>query len=132
MVSGRWWRARLVARGIPRSAVRAVVGLLPELAVDVAAADEVVFVDAAVGAPAGTHQTTVVTPEADGGRWTHHLSPGALLALTQLAFGRVPPATLVTVNGAAWDAGRGLSPELEAVLPEVMSALAARWPAVGC
>ena len=102
--------------------------LTPELAQDVAAANRVVLVDAGVErGPPGTVTVTPVEPERAGRAGpplSHHLDPGALAALSQRLYGRVPPMLLVRVAAASFEAGEGLSPALEAALPTVLATVA--------
>ena len=99
--------------------------LTPELAQDVAAARLVVLVDAGVdcGRP-GTVTVTPVEPDTARPPLSHHLDPGALAALSQRLYGRVPPTLLVRVAAASFEAGEGLSPELEAALPSLLETVA--------
>jgi len=118
---------RLLALGIPRSAVRVAGELLPELAADLATAEDVVFVDAAVGDVPGALRVEPLAA-GPGGPWTHHLTPASLLALTGVAYGHVPPATVVTVVGREFEMGRPLSPEVAARVADVAALIVARWP----
>lgn len=90
--------------------------LLPELAARVAAASQVVFVDACRGdRPGAVHCVPV---RADGPvRQGHVLTPATLMALTREAFGLEPPAWLVTVEGAAFDIGCSVSDVVAAAVP---------------
>jgi hydrogenase maturation protease len=118
--------ARLRDRGFPVDRLRTVDGLLPELAADVAAADAVLFVDAAADLGHGEVRVAPVPVGAVAPRWTHSLSPSDLLALAAAVYGRVPPATLVAAGGHCWDVGAALSPELESRV-DVVAGIAAAW-----
>jgi hydrogenase maturation protease len=90
--------------------------LLPEHAALVASARRVVFVDAREdGAPGEVREEPVVA----GGtaRLSHHLAPADVLALAVAFGGRVPPAVALSVNGAAFSHGQGLSHEVTDALP---------------
>lgn len=92
--------------------------LLPELAADVTRADGVIFVDAAVGDKPGQIFLQEVQPQSNSGSaFTHHLTPGGLLALAQDVYGRCPPARLLTVTGASFGMCDELSTAVAAALP---------------
>lgn len=128
-----------VAAGLeqdPRAAgavVRRVVQLTPELAADVAEASVVVIADARIGAGAGKVDWEPVAASEAGaaGPFSHHLTPAALCHLAGVAFGRVPPAFVVGVGAAGFDAGAPLSGPARAAVPralEVVLALLAGRP----
>lgn len=100
--------------------------LTPELAVDVAGASVVVFVDARPpgGADDGV-RVEEVEPHYGPLTWTHHLTPGELLALTALS-GQAPPhAWLVSAPALCTEPGDGLSPAERALLPDVLARVSA-------
>jgi hydrogenase maturation protease len=62
--------------------------LTPELAVDVARAKRVVFVDASVDLPAGKARVRRVLPESKGAHALgHHMSPESVMELARTVFG---------------------------------------------
>lgn len=92
--------------------------LLPELADPIARAAHVIFVDAAVAGTPGRISRQDVQPQpATGAAFTHHLTPGGLLALAQDVYGRCPPATLITISGASFGLSDTLSTAVAAALP---------------
>jgi|SRR5579872_2998230 len=106
--------ARAVADwAVPGVRALAVHQLTPELADDIARAEEVMFVDAAVDG--GTAQVSVqpVRAALSNSPTNHATSPPALLALAEMLFGRRPVAWLLTVAGRDLDFGEGLSSEAE-------------------
>lgn len=102
--------------------------LTPELAVDVAAASIVVFVDAGPVGTGGGVLVDEVEPDYGPLTWTYHLTPGELLALASLSGHAPPPAYIVTSPARCTDPGDGLSPDGRALLPEVLAAVAALVP----
>jgi hydrogenase maturation protease len=100
--------------------------LTPELAADVAGATAVVFVDARAD-DGGAVRVDLVVPEAGApgvpGAWTHHMTPGALVAMAGDLYGHTPRAWLVTVPAASTGASDELSPEIRALLPFVVAAV---------
>jgi hydrogenase maturation protease len=100
--------ARLVQSwGRPDVRAMAVPQLVPELAAELAAAERVMFVDAAVG----TRRVLATRVEADCDYSTqgHVSTPGRLLALTGQVFGRNPQSWLVTVPASRFRFGAGLT-----------------------
>jgi hydrogenase maturation protease len=112
--------------------------LTPELAVDVAEHEMVVFVDAASdGGPAGTVSLEPLeAPQGQlAGSFWHFVSPCALLALARDLYGATPAAFLVSVAVESTDDGVGLSPRVSQAVPvaaqAVLSALQGE-PARSC
>src|SRR5271168_4994806 len=106
--------ARTVAEwGVPDVCALAVHQLTPELADDIARAETVVFVDAAL--VGGSPQVSVQSVRAalSNAPTNHASSPPALLALAELLYGRRPVAWLLTVPARDLGFGVGLSPETE-------------------
>ncbi|MDR7554702.1 MAG: hydrogenase maturation protease [Armatimonadota bacterium] len=112
----------VAARG--SATVRICHQLTPELAADVAAASRVVFVDARAG-PAGRTGASARgvrvrrlrgqhTPPA---AFNHAMAPETLLILARTLYGTAPPAFLVTVRGARFALGSGLSPSVRRLIP---------------
>jgi len=87
--------------------VRILHQLLPELAEPIAAADLVVFLDAALNVPAdAVFDVCAVSPAASFvGRGAHHADPAALLAAARDLFGAAPPALLLSIAAERFDFG---------------------------
>ena len=117
--------------------IEVVHQLTPELAVDVAAAGVVIFVDAEVGIAPGEVRVRRVDvaggivaegDAAEGGEGTgglegldlgastHDFSPETLLAMARKLFGARVDGWLVTIGGRAFDHGETMSPEVEAAV----------------
>lgn len=110
------------------AAVRSAMQLTPEMAEEVAAASVVVIVDARVGVAAGEVDWAAVEHRSLGtsaGPLTHHLDPAGLCHLAGVAFGRVPPAFVVGVGAAGFDAGAPLSEPAVAAVPRAMEVVVA-------
>ena len=107
----------------PGTTVLARHQLTPEIAADVAVADLVVFVDAAVDGVAGDVSTSRVEPAAGSAAWSHHLTPPALLWLAGRLYGHVPAAYAVATGIASVEAGDRLSPLVERTVPRVVEAV---------
>jgi len=84
--------------------------LVPELMETAAAYQRLVFVDAHVQEIAEDLVFTPVEPQYVLSPFTHHLTPGAFLALTGALYGREPTAFLLSIRGHDFD----FRPELSA------------------
>ncbi len=120
---------------LPGLDVLAPTQLTPELAPRLAAAKRVLFVDASrtpAGPPPGWRLERLETPAdgdpaaATGQPFSHWASPGALLQLAASLYGRRPPAWQLLVPARRCGCGTGLTPALEAQLPELLAAVR-RW-----
>ena len=112
--------------------VLAVQQLTPELAEPIAAAAAVLFVDAAVcgcgrlrleplpaaDSPSGTPATRAPL--------SHHVSPLELLQLSQVLYGRWPPAWQLLIPVQELELGERLSPVAAAAMAEALTLLR-RW-----
>lgn len=93
--------------------------LTPELAESVAAAQRVIFVDAAVDVPAGEVRSTAIQADTrPDGAFSHHLTPPALLGYTESLFKTCREAFQVSIGGASFDYSESLSEEVQAGYPE--------------
>jgi hydrogenase maturation protease len=103
----------IAARAPPGVEVMSVHQLGPELALDIRAADFVVFLDAAQGPdPGRLAAAPVVAHDLSPSSVMHGLDPGGLLALTRAVYGRVPAAALVTAIAADFAHGDTISTEV--------------------
>jgi hydrogenase maturation protease len=82
----------------------------------------VIFVDAAEGSAPGEVRSEELRDSAAKTRFSHQLSPQAVLALAKQLYDASPRAFYVTMTGQRFDHGDSLSPAVAAALP----ALAAR------
>jgi hydrogenase maturation protease len=92
-------------------------GLLPDLAARLADAGGVVFVDARDGGEPGTVTVERLFPAAGTGDAAAAMSPADLLALVERQHGHAPRAALVTVSGARFELGEGLSEPVADAVP---------------
>ena len=95
--------------------------LAPELSETIRYAEAVIFVDAASaeGSSPGEVRCQEVLPESTA-RFSHHLSPGAVLALARQLYGAIPRAYSVTLTGECFDHGESLSRKVAAALPALV------------
>jgi hydrogenase maturation protease len=98
--------------------------LTPELAADLVNRSGVLFIDAwlaAAAEPAGAARPQlrpVASAETGPDNSSHHLEPGALVALADLLFGSRPAATILLVPAFAFPHGTAMSASQAALLPE--------------
>jgi hydrogenase maturation protease len=93
---------------------------LPEHADAVARAERVVFLDASVVGAPGEVRSAEVVPRPPRVAILHALTPEEVLGLAFASHGRAPPAALVTIAGRDFSFAEGLSPEVEASIPEAL------------
>ena len=111
-------------------AVRSVQQLTPELAEELAQVEQVLFIDA-WQAPAGAvPQLRPLSPAGPGSGAcegassdSHRLEPAALLAVSQVLYGRAPRAHLLQVPAQVFEHGTALSAGLRAALPQARQLL---------
>jgi len=89
--------------------------LLPEMAEDLMDYAEVIFVDAHNAAELLELVFEPVNPTWQHSAFTHHLSIGELLMITQTLFGRCPEAWLLSVRGYVFAFSQELSPQTQAL-----------------
>jgi hydrogenase maturation protease len=99
--------------------------LTPELAESVSRSQAVIFVDAASpdgsnGRPGEVRSVEVDTPEGPP-RFSHQLSPGAVVALARQLYGVRLRAFSVTLTGQNFGHGESLSPVVEAAIPVLVA-----------
>lgn len=104
--------------------VQTLYQLTPELAEPISRADHVVFIDARAGVLPGVVLSEPVEAAAAAdvppGAFTHHVSPAGLLGAARALYGRAPGGTLISIGAASFEYGSRLSPELNAVLPDIL------------
>jgi hydrogenase maturation protease len=106
--AGRLVADEIERRDLPGIEVRSVPQLTPELALDLAGRDRVVFVDASVDADRVT-VTPVSAADPGSGIMSHHGDPASLLALTATV-GEVPAeAWIVCIPASDLGLGSDLS-----------------------
>ena len=99
--------------------------LTPDLAEPISRSAQVVFVDAQVrGRPGEVACTRIVPGENPLPPIGHAASPHTLLALSRWLYGKAPMALIYSVTGIRFNPGDALSPEVEHVLPALVSLLA--------
>jgi hydrogenase maturation protease len=97
--------------------------LTPELAPAVSRADAVIFVDCEQGGTPGEIHCREVRSDSIPLSFTHHLTPGALLALSSELFGACPRAWLLLMQGQEYSAGDRFSPAVAAHISDLKARL---------
>ena len=99
--------------------------LTPELAETIHRCEAVIFVDAVRNGPAGEIRSVQINLPQTTPRFSHQLSPDAVVALAHQLFGATPSAFSVTLSGACFDHGESLSPAVAAALPALVARIEA-------
>lgn len=124
------WEVARALEARPRLDVRIVHQLVPELAWAMSDADTVVFVDADRAGHAGQVKRETVLAADPLGAGPHALDPARLLGLCRSLYGRVPQTSVVSIAGARFGFGDGLSEEVRLAVPTaVQQVLHAGTPA---
>jgi hydrogenase maturation protease len=97
------------AMGLPNVIVLVVHQLMPELAEPLASAGRAIFVDATRAPQSSPIVTQRLQADREAAILTHSYHPSALIALSELLYGRSPPAWLVTISGSQFRPGDVLS-----------------------
>jgi hydrogenase maturation protease len=83
--------------------------LTPELAEDIADVHFVLFLDAAAAGQPGDISEIPVMPVGVIGALDHHVTPGAVLVCAEQLYGEAPSAFALTITGASFALGTGVS-----------------------
>jgi hydrogenase maturation protease len=97
--------------------------LAPEIALDLSQAAFAVLIDASATQPAGTFTIEPLSPTPSGTSGSHHVDAAELVGLAATLYGHAPEVVTVSVGAASFELGEGLSPVVEAVLPQVIEAV---------
>jgi hydrogenase maturation protease len=119
---GVGWRVARALSDLPNVEVECVQQLVPELALRVADAEGVLFLDAEVGEPPGRVQVREILAREDDGGLGHVAGPDRLLGLARRLLGVAPPSQLLTVTAADLAFGSRLSVPVAAALPAAIDA----------
>ncbi len=90
--------------------------LTPELSVDIAPCQRIIFVDASMALPAGSISITSVQEECSEVRLGHHCTPGMVLAMAQSAFGARPHAWIAAIGCQSLEISDQLTPIVAAAV----------------
>jgi hydrogenase maturation protease len=121
--AGRCAATRIAAWELPAVRVLSLHQLTPELADPLAAADRAIFLDAHPVADDPAVRVRPISPLPHTNRFGHTSDPQALLAFTQIAFGRIPEAWWVTIPAADFALGEPLSRFAERGIADALAAI---------
>ncbi len=117
--------ATMIAAQLPQARVIISHQLTPDLAVDIATADQVVFVDAYAAHKAGAKLRIAKIPGDAAGSASallaHHCDPANLVGLAGRLFGRVPDAWVMGIPAYCFDTGENISPETSRRIDEAVA-----------
>lgn len=117
--------AAAIAARWPDVSVLTPQQLTLELAEPISRARLVILIDADAGtAPGHIAYRSVAFDPAAAGTLHHHVSPEALVGAAHALYGQAPHVLLVTVGGQTFDVHEGLSPDVEATLPDLLATVA--------
>jgi hydrogenase maturation protease len=105
--------------------ILAVHQLTPELADPISRAAHVIFLDAAATGEPGAIQRRSIIPAPGPGGFTHHSTPGALLAASAALFDSLPEATLYSIPGQSFEFGEELTAPVRQALETLTADLVA-------
>jgi len=115
-----WRAAEILQQQLPSSTkLICVHQLMPELAEDMSHAQVVVFIDAEDTGNPGQVRCEGISPKREEFSFSHHLTPSALLGLSEKLYGSAPRAMLVAISGENFDHGEILSEYVARALPQV-------------
>ena len=98
-----------------------------ELSTELSEADLAIFIDARVGGSPGQLVEEKVIPEDSvPSSFSHHLQPGVLISVVRALYNKYPEAYLFSVSAESFEHGEGLTPSVEAILPELVERVLAR------
>jgi Ni,Fe-hydrogenase maturation factor len=98
--------------------------LTPELAQDMAACDQVFFVDACAGGAEETVEVLGIKASESVAAIDHASNPRAMLAFTRAVFGVCPAAWWIMVPGIDFELGEGLTAHAERGLAVALRTIA--------
>jgi len=95
--------------------------LTPDLSELASRAEHVLFIDASRNGEPGSLDCIEVTASPSPNRFTHDLSPSAVLKLATDLYGRCPTAHLLTIVGESFETGETMSPPVKAAIPALIA-----------
>lgn len=120
-----WHAVEALRRALPsdQAEILCIHQFTPELAETASRTDAVIFLDATTTGTPGEVVCKPVGTEAADSRFSHHLTPGGVLALAEQLYGACPRAFVVSLCGECFDHGEILSPVVAAALPKFVHAV---------
>jgi hydrogenase maturation protease len=97
--------------------------LLPEMAEDIGDYEQLIFVDAHNSPSLPNLVFEQVSPDQTHSAFTHHMSPGELLAIAQILGKKLPLSWMLSVRGFSFRFSQTLSEETAALVDQAFSLL---------
>lgn len=97
--------------------------LLPEMAEDIANYDQLLFIDAHNSPTLPDVVFEEVTLDQTHSAFTHHISPGELLAITKVLGKNLPKSWMLSVRGFSFRFAQSLSPETAVLVDQAFARL---------
>ena len=119
-----WRAAEQLAQQLssPEIKVLRLHQLTPEIAEEASRAELAIFIDARQEGPPGEMNCELVSGQRiRPPTYSHELSPGSILGLSDELYGRSPRAYLLTVSGRCFEDGESLSEAVGATLPRIVA-----------
>lgn len=104
---------------VPDDAAVAIHQLTPEWAEPISVANQVIFVDAAIGDFPGEVSSFPIDPAVVRPS-SHQITPDSVLSMAADLFGRCPPAHMVTITGGSFEISESLTPAVAAAVPQAL------------
>ncbi len=116
-----WHAADALSRDANAPEILRVHQLAPEIAETVSHATIVIFVDAASEGTPGEVTCQNVSASATDAPFSHHLTPGVVIALAETIYAAHPTAFSVTMAGECFDHGDALSTRVVESMPGLLA-----------
>jgi hydrogenase maturation protease len=118
-----WHVAQELSRTVSPDGVQVIAAhqLTPDLSEVISRAQHVLFIDASRNGEPGSLNCVEVTAAPSPSRFTHDLSPAAVLKMAAELYGPYPTAHLLTITGESFETGETMSPTVLAAIPALMA-----------
>lgn len=117
-----WQAAEEIRRVLPSAAeIICVHQLTPELAEAASRADLVIFLDATTTGDPGSVLCQPISAESGDLRFSHSLTPRAILAICDRLYSAKPRGFLISLRGECFDHGERVSPTVINAIPLVVA-----------
>ncbi len=121
------WRAAEALQSALRVSARILCTqqLAPELAEAAADAEIVIFLDAAADGKEGEVTCRAISAQSAPVRFSHHLAPEQILALSGQLYSAAPRGFLITAHARSFKHGDTLSPAAQKMIPRILEQVCA-------
>jgi hydrogenase maturation protease len=95
--------------------------LTPDLAETLSHFGTVVFIDASCDQTEEVVRCVQLEPEVTGCTFSHHINPSMLLTASEILYGWLPRAYMVSIVGQSFGLGEDMSPHVRSGIPDVLN-----------